>query len=42
MEGLRKEVPAKAFAGGGRVGGYDSMPAHHDCPAMNNFKRKDG
>lgn len=40
-EGLKKEVPAKAFKDGGHVGGYRSMPSHHDCPAMNDFKRKD-
>ena len=34
-------VPAAAFKGGGSVGGYKTMPAHHDCPAMHNLKRKD-
>lgn len=40
-EALSTSVPASAFKSGGSVGGYQSMPAHHDCPAMHNLRRKD-
>lgn len=40
-EALSTSVPASAFRSGGSVGGYKAMPAHHDCPTLNNFRRKD-